>query len=248
MNFYRSTLEQLLREGEISTSDKVVVFCGGNNDAAVLCNLQFSDVKITNVDARNEGNIRGLPWEFQDVENPTYSDGQFDVAIVHAGLHHCHSPHRALLQMYRVASKAVIVFESRDSLAMRIAKVARLTPDFELEAVRDEGYGTGGVANGPIPNFIYRWTEREVEKAIRSYDPAYVERIRYFYGLEVPVARFGHSNSFVRRAILRILSPIVWILVRLFRRQGNQFGFAIMKTGQLRNWLVSDNGKIRLLR
>ena len=25
---------------------------------------------------------------------------------------------------------------------------------------------SGGVANGPIPNFIYRWTEREVEKTL----------------------------------------------------------------------------------
>jgi ubiquinone/menaquinone biosynthesis C-methylase UbiE len=56
-----------------------------------------------------------------DAERLTYGDGSFDVVIAHAGLHHCHSPHRALLEMYRVARKAAIAFESRDSRLIRTA-------------------------------------------------------------------------------------------------------------------------------
>lgn len=247
VGFYRHALEQLLQTREIATTDTVVVFCGGYNDAKVLGDLGFSSVTITNVDARNEGNIRGLAWEFQDAENPTYPDGKFDIAIVHAGLHHCHSPHRALLQMYRVARKAVVVFEARDSLAMRMAEAVGLTPAFELEAISDDGE-TGGVANGPVPNFIYRWTEREVEKTVRSFDPAYVETIRYFYGLNLPTMRLEKSKARIKRIVLKLLTPVAWGFWRIFPKQGNQFGFAIIKTGRLRDWLEDSGGKIRLSR
>ena len=47
----------------------------------------------------------------------------------------------------RVARKAIIAFEAKDSLAMRIAGMAGFTSDFELEAVGNEGYESGGVAN-----------------------------------------------------------------------------------------------------
>jgi SAM-dependent methyltransferase len=244
--FYRQTLEKLLDAGDIARSDKVVVFCGGPYDAEVLKALEFSDVTITNVDARTDDNVGGLRWESQNAENPTYANDEFDVAIVHAGLHHCHSPHRALLEMYRVARKAVIAFEARDSLAMRIARRSGFTPDFELEAVSGEGYETGGVANGPIPNFIYRWTEREVEKTIRSFDPGHVDRIKYFYALLLPTLRFDHTNMPLRRVVMKVLAPVAEIFAKLFPKQGNQFGWAIIKTGQLQDWLEICDGKIRL--
>ena len=244
--FYRQTLEKLLKAGDIARSDKVVVFCGGPVDAEVLNGLGFSDVTITNLDARTDGNVNGLKWEFQDAENPTYANNEFDVAIVHAGLHHCHSPHRALLEMYRVARKAVIAFEARDSLAMRIARRAGFTPDFELWSVSEEGYATGGVANGPVPNFIYRWTEWEIEKTIRSFDPAHVDNIKYFYGLLLPTLRFDNTNMPFRRAVMKMLAPVAEIFAWLFPKQGNQFGWAIIKTGQLRDWLEVRNGEIRL--
>jgi hypothetical protein len=147
-----------------------------------------------------------------------------------------------------VARKAVIAFEARDSVAMRIARVAGFTPDFELEAISNEGYETGGVANGPIPNFIYRWTEREVIKTIRSFDPAYVEKIKYFYGLDLPTLRLEKTNARVRRTAMKILAPAARLFALLFPKQGNRFGFAILRTGQLRDWLEIKDGNIRLSR
>lgn len=34
--------------------------------------------------------------------------------------------------------------------------------DYELPAVSENNFTHGGVENGPIPNYVYRWTEREV--------------------------------------------------------------------------------------
>lgn len=104
----------------------------------------------------------------QDAENLTYANGSFDVAVVHAGLHHCYSPHRALLEMYRVSRKQAIAFESRDSFLMRTAVRLGLTLDCEIDAIVGD---KGGVAETGVPNFVYRWTEREVEKVIASFDP-----------------------------------------------------------------------------
>ena len=146
--FYLNVLRRLLDAGTISTTDSVLVVCGGPLDEAVATKVGFQNVIVTNLD--NE-----MSNTFQDAENLTYENGSFDVVIVHAGLHHCHSPHRGLLEMYRVARKCVVVFEARDSMLMRIAIRAGLTEDFERSAISADGL-RGGVADTGIPNFVYR--------------------------------------------------------------------------------------------
>jgi hypothetical protein len=148
--------------------------------------------------------------------------------------------------MYRVARKAVVVFEARDSLMMRAAVSLGFTGEFELEAVSGEGYESGGLNNGPIPNLNFRWTEREVVKTIRAADPAHVEKIDFFYGLRLPTLRFEHVNAPAKRLALKLMAPAVKAFARLFPKQGNQFGFAITKTGRLRDWLEEKDGKVRL--
>ena len=110
--FYVNVLNKLISTGAISKSDSVLIVCGGPLDERVMTQVGFKDFTVTNLDA-------GIANHRQDAENLTYENNSFDVAIVHAGLHHCHSPHRALLEMYRVARKCAVAFESRDSLMMR---------------------------------------------------------------------------------------------------------------------------------
>jgi hypothetical protein len=159
---------------------------------------------------------------------------------VHAGLRHCASPHRALLEMYRVAKKAAIVLEARESLLMRLAVRLGFTNDFELESVTSHGLESGGMRNGPIPNLNYRWLEREVIKVVRAADPAYVESIRFFYGPRLPTLRFDNVDAPFRRLVLKVVAPVVEALVAIFSTQGNEFGFVIFKTGQLREWELRD--------
>ena len=118
--FYLNVLRRLLDAGAISTTDSVLVVCGGPLDEAVTAKVGFQNVIVTNLD--NE-----MSNTFQDAENLTYENGSFDVVIVHAGLHHCNSPCIASFpEMYRVARKCVVVFEARED-AMRIAVRAGLT-------------------------------------------------------------------------------------------------------------------------
>ena len=51
---------------------------------------------------------------------------------------------------------------------MRVAQRLGVVDEYELTAVADNGLPAGGVRNSPVPNYVYRWTEREVEKTIAS--------------------------------------------------------------------------------
>jgi SAM-dependent methyltransferase len=224
--FYGDVLRKLLASGKISQSDSILIVCGGPLDETVMREVGFGDFNLTNID--------GLA-EQQDAENLSYADGSFDVVIVHAGLHHCYSPHRALLEMYRVARKAAIAFESRDSLLMRMAVKLGFTLDYEVDSVSADG--KGGVAESGIPNFVYRWTEREVWKLIATFDPAHKPNIEFFYDMRIPIQRLSRSGNHAMRAVGMIVEPLSRLFAVALPSQCNEFAFAILKNGELQPWM-----------
>lgn len=197
---------------------------------------------ISNLDDRIQGNeFAPFSWSFQDAEQLSFEDEAFDYVVVHAGLHHCASPHRALLEMYRVARRGVIVFEARDSLLMKFAKMVNAVPSYELDAVQAHDYRWGGVSNSCIPNYVYRWTENEVEKTIASFAPYAPHRIRFFYGLRLPTNRLPfESNRFLGWIPAMIKAGAV-MTTKVFKTQGNQFAFYVEKPAEstLFPWLNS---------
>jgi SAM-dependent methyltransferase len=229
--FYVSVLERLIAAGTIAISDSVLVVCGGPLDEQVMREVGFRDFTITNLDA-------GMANHRQDAENLTYEDGSFDTVIVHAGLHHCHSPHRALLEMYRVARKCAIAFEARDSLLIRAAVNLGFTMDYEHSAISADGK-SGGVADTGTPNFIYRWTERDVVNTISSFDPARVPNVDFFYDLRLPIQRLERSGSRVMLLIAWILNPLSNLVVFLMPKQCNEFAFAVSKTDKFQPWIIA---------
>jgi len=241
-SFYRRVLGTLLAEGVIDPSMSVLVSCGGSADRDALASAGFTDVTITNVDSSgDDGALAPFGWEHQDAEDLTYEDGSFDVAIVSAGLHHCRSPHRALLELYRVARVAAIALESRDSSLMRLAVRLGAVDDYELAAVAAHGLAAGGVANTSTPNFVYRWTEREVEKTIASYAPHARHRIRFFREFELPDTLIEADRG-ARAAVLRLARPAVTGITRVLPSQANLFAFAIEKPDPVRGlqpWMAA---------
>lgn len=219
--FYVDVLERLIAAERITISDSVLIVCGGPLDETVMRRVGFSDFTITNLDSDNYR---------QDAENLTYDTGSFDLVIVHAGLHHCHSPHRALLEMYRVTKKCAVAFEARDSLMIRAAVRLGLTMDYEVNAISSDGKN-GGVANTGIPNFVYRWTERGVKTTIASFDPTRTPRIEFFYALRLPIQRLGNNLLF------HIIEPVSKAIEFFAPRQCNEFAFAIFKLGQPHPWI-----------
>jgi SAM-dependent methyltransferase len=222
---------------------RVLVVAGGAADRDVLSELGFRDVTITNVDESGSGH-EPYRWNHEDAEALSYADEAFDWTIVSAGLHHCRSPHRALLELYRVARVGILALESRDSTLVRAAIRVGLIDRYELTAVAANEFRAGGVQNGVVPNYVFRWTEREVEKTIASYAPHARHTFVWFHEMELPLSIFDvcGGRRHVARA-LRTIQPAARGLARILPRQANLFAFAILKPElprDLHPWLRLD--------
>jgi len=223
----------------------ILVIGGGDNDKLVFQENGFINVTISNIDER-QSDSEYYPYKhcFQNAENLSYNNNEFDYVTAHATLHHCSSPHLALTEMYRVAKKGVVVIESRDSWLMRLLIRFNITPAFETAAVYDHNCKYGGVNNTWMPNYIYRWTEHEVEKTIKSYAPHVRHNFSYRYGLDEPSAT-KRSKSSYKKIIINILSPMYRLIVKLFPKQQNLFAFFIAKPvipDDLQPWIKFDEG------
>ena len=178
VEFYRRTIAAWIADPEAT----VLIVAAGSTDYQVFSSLGFTRVTISNMDTRMTGSEFGpFSWSFQNAEQLEFADGSFDYVIVHAGLHHLSSPHRGLTEMYRVARLGAGLFEARDSSTMRWMLRMKLTHEYEHAAVFHNGGRYGGVNNTGVPNYVFRWTEREIEKTIASYAPALRHRFRVFW-------------------------------------------------------------------
>ena len=245
--FYGRVLSTLLADGVLAPSMSVLVTCGGAPDRDALVGAGFTNVTITNVDtAGDNGSVEPFAWEHQDAEALPYDDDSFDVGIVSAGLHHCRSPHRALLELYRVARVAVVALESRDSALMRLGVRLGAVDEYELGAVAAHDLRAGGVGNTSTPNYVYRWTEREVEKAVASFAPHAQHRIRFVREFELPEVLVSSARG-PRAGLLRLARPLVAAITRALPRQANLFAFAIEKPhvpADLQPWMREHEGEV----
>ena len=214
-DFYASVLESL----NIDKADSIIVLCGGPFDAKTLNTAGFKNVVITNVD-HHDGvtDLAPYSWTYQDAENVTMADGSTDWAIVHAGLHHCASPHRGFCEMLRIARKGVVVLEARDSLLMRLAHKIGLSTEFETAPALISKGKFGGFRNTKIPNYVYRWTEREFEKAAQSFFPHFEFAFSYRYGYLIPTRGVAMSRSPVKRVIVKLANASTALLEVLLPR------------------------------
>jgi SAM-dependent methyltransferase len=247
-DFYARTVVGLLDTGLMRRDMRVLVACGGTLDRDVLHRLGFSDVTISNLDARlGPDEFRPYRWSYQDVENLTFEDEEFDFTIVHNGLHHCYSPHKGLLELYRVARTGILVFEPRDTALVRLGIRWSFGQKYEVASVTHNGLSAGGVGNTRVPNYIYRWTEREVEKTILSFAPYGEPRFQFKYALRVPWGRLlALRNPLFLTAVVAGL-PALKLLFRAFPKQANGFGFVIEKPRlprDLHPWLALEDNHI----
>lgn len=242
MSVYHDAIADLKKTGNLCETDKIIVACGGDHDARVWAWSGCKSVVITNVDDQYDGYCEPFEWKFADVEALDLPDGACDWGVVHAGLHHCASPHRGLLELLRVARKGVLIVEARDSLLMSAAVKLGLVPEYELESVALHRDRRGGLRNSGIPNFIYRWTENEVRKTVESAHAEKRIEYRFFYGLLLPGQRMTMA-SLPKQLVFRAVSLIARAIFFIAPRQGNQFAFAVIKTGEDKPWISRATGE-----
>jgi SAM-dependent methyltransferase len=247
--FYAGLLEKLLESGMLRREMSVLVICGTVKDKAVFSELGFTDVTISNLDTRAPTDeFYPYSWSRQDAEKLDFPDEHFDFIVVNAGLHHCQSPHRALLEMYRVAKKGLMAVEARESLLLKIALGMGLAEEYEVCNVVTEGLEFGGVRNTIVPNYVYRWTEGEVAKTIASYAPHAKHEIMFHYDLKFPFTSLADRHPIYLITALA-LYPFAKLAGKLFPKQSNLFAFVIKKPilpQELFPWLRLEGNSLAL--
>lgn len=243
--FVERVLSAALKKDPCAASAKWLAVCAGGEERDAFLKLGFENVTISNLDVRLKGDeFSPYAWSRQNAQDLDFPDGSFDYAFVSDGLHHCSSPHCGLLEMYRVARKAIVVVESRDSALVRLAERLGLALRYEIDAVVGNGYAFGGVNNSQIPNFVYRWTERELEKTIAAYDPSGPHEFRFLYALNIP-----ERGGRLARILLRLGQPVFSAIALALPRQGNSFAMIAYKQNKsLWPWLVREGEDISFRR
>jgi SAM-dependent methyltransferase len=242
LRFASSVIESLKRSGDIHENSSVLAVCAGAAERDLFEATHLRQVIISSLDpvVLSEA-IAPYTGRMADVRSLPFGSKEFDWVFVSDGLHHCDSPHQALLEMYRVARKGVIVFESRDSLLMRLAVSCRLTEDYEITAVTANGGTCGGVNYTSVPNYVYRWTEREFEKVISCADPTGRPHFRFFYGFNAPSRDYRGAKALVFDAVKRGAA----LLAKVFKKQSNSFCMVALKPKELFPWLVYEGERVR---
>jgi SAM-dependent methyltransferase len=249
-------LRKCVEEAGIDVDSTVLVIGGRQDDVECLRRCGFHRITVSTLDGvPDEPEAPGdLPVVAADAEDIRLPDGSYDVVFVHEVIHHCRSPHRAMCEMLRVARSHVVMMEPNESAFTRLLTWMQLSFPFELWAVIDHKYVSGGVRDSQIPNFIFRWNKNELEKLtwtfLAEYNPrVYVDRYWDFNFPEADLAlrkqtRVGMITGLIgAKNFLRLLHAGQSVLNRvpIFRRQGNKFFCCVHKTSELRPWLALEN-------
>ena len=192
---------------------------------------------------------------YADLEKLPVADASYDVVLAHEVLHHCRSPHAALVEMLRVSRRNIVLMEPNDSLAMRWLMRLRFSTSYELPAVIYNNYEKGGVNNTDIPNFIYRWDPRTIYQTVAACLP---ERefglyLRRYWDFNITAEELERRRETRIGAITKVVGPRRFIaLLHGFQAvanhlpwiagQGNKFFACITKQHALKPWIVERNG------
>jgi len=211
--FYKYLVNKFIKNKE----SKIIVFGAGKTDMQIFNESNFKNVTFSNLNP-HDGNFKKINIHKNNLDNLSY-----DYCVAHASIHHSSQPHNSILEMYRVAKSGILVIESNDSILMRAAVKMKLAEDFEISAVKN---GSTGVDETYTPNYVYRWTEREIIKLINSYKPNLNHKIIFEYNYHL---RLENKKMILINLILKIF-------FKIFRKQQNLLGIFInKKVSTLRN-------------
>ena len=202
--FYEKIINKFLKK-----KSHILVVGAGKADVEIF--KKYKNIKFTNISKKTELKKIDNKILMQDLP---YSNQEFDYVITHASIHHSSKPHLAVLEMLRVAKIGIIFIESRDCLLTRLSCKIGLSEEYEFSAVKNN---SGGVDDTGIPNFVYRWTEREVLKLVNSYKPLNKYKIYYDY---------DYDFKFLKN---RLVNIFVYIFFLIFRNQKNLMSVFIKK-------------------
>ncbi len=259
---FAKVLNDCIRESQIDVAGTVLIVGGSFEDVAVLRSAGFKQMTLSNIQQVSPEEIPAfddvkIDAVCEDVEDFRLADESYDLVIAHEVLHHCRSPHRALLEMLRVSRRRVIILEPNLSWVMKALISGRFSFPYELPAVIDHNYASGGVRNSGIPNYIYRWNRDQVYQTVSSFMPerTFALYIRRYWDFNISKEDLALRKQTRLGAITRLVGPAAFLRCLRFAQlilngvpgvsgQGNKFFCCIEKRDDLQPWLVRDGNKI----
>lgn len=217
--FYEKKLEIY-----IPKTSNILVIGGSSKEYDLLKKLNYKNFTISNF--YPDPKKFNFPIIHVDATKINFENNSFDYVITHACLHHMRKPHLAVLEMYRVSKIGTLIIEGNDSLLMRISGKLGMSEDFEVASV-DKANNLGGVEESGIPNYVYRWKEREIFKTLSSYDPEIDHKIMYTYNndLENP----GIQRGMEKKILIKLIKFMLKIFFIFFPKQQNLLSIYIDK-------------------
>lgn len=242
-------------------SDVLVVGCSAE-DGRSLRRIGFTRITLSNLlDPRPSEQAdlddAGMHAIRLDAEAMEFADNSYDLVLAHEALHHCRSPHKALLEMLRVSRKHVILLEPNNSLAMQLLLRLRFSFPYELPAVIASGFQTGGVRDSSIPNYIFRWNAMDLYQTTASYlaESEFDLYTQEYWDFNVDEVELRRRSETRIGSATKVLGPRAFLAgLRCFqsianhlpclRRQGNKLFACIEKRSDLRPWLIRRGDEI----
>ena len=200
--FYVEVLKSAVRDGALQQEDRVLVVCGSVRDEASLREVGLRNFEMSNIGGGVE----------VDVENLPYPDASYDAVIVHSGLHHCASPHRGLLEMYRVAKRSVVLFEPADNLVTRLGQKLGIGQTYEFAAVQGNRLECGGWRNTSVPNWVYRFTASEIRQTIDCAAPFGPHQFKFYYRTRIPWRQLRARRNKLPLVMASLAAPVLRVL------------------------------------
>jgi SAM-dependent methyltransferase len=262
-NQFEKVLRNCVYSMGIDLLSDVLVVGGSAEDGRTLHRIGFTRVTLSNLldprpseqadldDAKMQQAVR------VDAEAMELADNSYDVVLAHEMLHHCRSPHKALLEMLRISRRHVILLEPNNSFAMRLLVKLRFSFPYELPAVIASGFQTGGVRDSNIPNYIYRWNAMDVYQTAASYlaESEFDLYTREYWDFNIDEVELRRRSETRIGSVTKILSPGVFLTglhcfqaivnhIPWLGRQGNKFFACIRKRDELRPWLIRRGDEI----
>ena len=220
--FYQNQILKFLSKGK-----SILVLGASSDEASLFHKLQFKRVTLSNIDlAQLKGaekyKFKKIKIDFKNLFK--IKNNSYDYVVVHASIHHTSRPHNILLEMYRIAKHGILIVESNDSFVMRLSVKLNFSEDFEKSALNT---CVKGVDGSNIPNYVYRWTEREIKKLFYSYQPD--KKINIIFNYQDNIFNEGLSNNSIKKIIITFSYLFLKIIFFLFPKQKNLMSIYIDK-------------------
>jgi ubiquinone/menaquinone biosynthesis C-methylase UbiE len=220
--FYQNQILKFLHKGK-----SILVLGASSDEASLFYKLQFRRVTLSNIDLAQLKGAEKYKFEKKKIDFKNLfkiKNNSYDYVVVHASIHHTSKPHNVLLEMYRIAKYGILIIESNDSFVMRLSVKLNFSEDFEKSALNT---CVKGVDGSNIPNYVYRWTEREIKKLFYSYQPD--KKINIIFNYQDNIFNEGLSNNSIKKIIITFSYLFLKIIFFLFPKQKNLMSIYIDK-------------------